>query len=108
MERVGIDTLAKVIESQHGGKSAFVRSVRVLKPKDDAKSDDRNAWDGVVHIFDLKDHATARRAYAWASPIMGSTKPRYFAVLHQGQIRGPGDAVTAAVAAVKRWGNARA
>jgi hypothetical protein len=99
MERVGLDTLAKVIESQHGGKGAFVRSVRVVKPKGD-----KNTWDGVVHIFNLTGHPTARRAYAWASPIQGSEAPRYFAVLHQGNVRGPGDAVTAAVAAIKRWG----
>jgi hypothetical protein len=99
MERVGLDTLAKVIESQHGGKGAFVRSVRVIKPKGD-----ENAWDGVVHVFSLTGHPTARRAYAWAAPIQGSKAPRYFAVLHQGGVRGPGDAVTAAVAAIKRWG----
>jgi hypothetical protein len=99
MERVAVETLAKVIESQHGGKGAFVRSILVAKPKDD-----RNAWDGVVHVFNLTGHPTARRAYAWATPIQGSKAPRYFAVLHQGQVRGPGDAVTAAVAAIKRWG----
>jgi len=38
------------------------------------------------------------------APIQGSKAPRYFAVLHQGHIKGPGDAVTAAVAAIKRWG----
>jgi len=26
-------------------------------------------WDGVVHLFDLKDHPRAKRAYAWSSPI---------------------------------------
>lgn len=99
MQSVSVETLAQVIESQHGGKGAFVRSVRVVKPKGDS-----NAWDGVVHVFNLTDHPTARRAYAWASPIQGSKAPRYFAVLHQGQVKGPGDAVTAVVAAIKRWG----
>jgi hypothetical protein len=26
-------------------------------------------WEGVVHVFDLKGHPTAARAYAWSSPI---------------------------------------
>jgi hypothetical protein len=40
------------------------------------------AWQGVVHVFDLKGHPTATRAYAWSSPIEGSTKRRLYAVLH--------------------------
>jgi hypothetical protein len=31
-------------------------------------------WEGVVHTFDLDDHPTATRAYAWSSPIEGSDK----------------------------------
>ena len=99
MERVSVDQLKAVIESQHGGKGSFVRSVRVLKG-----TDGRTGWDGIVHVFALKGHPNARQAYAWASPILGSTKPRYFAVLHQGQVRGPAEAVGAAVAAIRRWG----
>jgi hypothetical protein len=34
-------------------------------------------------MFDLAAHPTATRAYAWSSPIEGSTKRRFFAVLHQ-------------------------
>ena len=39
-------------------------------------------WDGVVHVFDLSGHPTATRAYAWSSSIEGSTKRRFYAVLH--------------------------
>jgi hypothetical protein len=38
-------------------------------------------WEGVVHVFDLEGHPKATRAYAWSSPIEGSTKRRFFAVL---------------------------
>ncbi len=99
MENVSVDLLKRVIESQHGGTGSFVQSLRVHKT-----NGDKTAWDGVVHVFDLKNHPQAKRAYAWASPIKGSKKPRYFAVLHQGAVRGPGEAVKAAVAAVKKWG----
>lgn len=99
MEAVGVDILKRVIEIQHGGSGSFLRSVRVHPPATNSL-----AWDGMVHVFDLKDHPKSKRAYAWASPINGSDKPRYFAVLHNANIRSPGEAVKAAAAAVQKWG----
>jgi hypothetical protein len=99
MKYVNTDQLKRVIESQHGGTATFVQSVRV-HPSGSNKVD----WDGVVHLFDLKDHPKARRAYAWSSPIQGSTKPRFFAVLHMGPVTGPVEAVRAAVTAIRKWG----
>lgn len=99
MEGVNTDLLKRVIESQHGGTGAFVQSVRVVKP-----ATAKDQWDGLVHVFDLRGHAQAKRAYAWAAPIKGSTAPRYFAVLQQGKIKTPIDAVKAAAAAIERWG----
>ncbi len=102
MKDSGAEALKRVIESQHGGSATFTRSVRVLPAKN--KQGD---WDGVVHLFDLKGHPKAKRAYAWSSPILGSTKPRYFAVLHMGQVAGPVDAVRAAAAAIRKWAEQR-
>ena len=59
-------------------------------------------WEGVVHVFDLAGHPNAARAYAWSSPIEGSDKRRFFAVLHMGAIRSPADAVRAAIVAEHR------
>lgn len=59
-------------------------------------------WDGMVHILDLQGHPTATRAYAWSSPIEGSEKRRFFAVLHMGGIKSPLDAVRAAIVAAHR------
>ncbi len=59
-------------------------------------------WDGIVHVFDLEGHPNATRAYAWSSPIEGSDKRRFFAVLHLGGIRSPVDAVRAAIVAEQR------
>jgi hypothetical protein len=42
---------------------------------------------------------TATRAYAWSSPIEGSTKRRFFAVLHTERISSPLEAVRAAIVA---------
>lgn len=95
-----LDQLKRVIESQHGGSAAFSQSVQLFKSKGEAR-----AWDGAVHVFDMKNHA-AKRAYAWATPIDGSTKPRYFAVLHGGKVTGPAEAVKAAADAIRKFGKA--
>ena len=56
-------------------------------------------WEGVVHVFDLEGHPTATRAYAWSSPIEGSTKRRFYAVLHVPPISSAAKAVRAAIVA---------
>jgi hypothetical protein len=93
----GIVELGRAIESQHGGTAALAQSVPVKRTHAGAV-----VWEGVVHVFDLKGHPTASRAYAWSSPIEGSTKRRFFAVLHQGPVKSPGDAVSAAIVAEQR------
>jgi hypothetical protein len=100
MQGVGAEQLKRVIESQHGGTATFVQAMRIVMPK--AVQAD---WDGIVHVFDLQNNPKAKRAYAWASSIQGSNKPRYFAVLHAGKVTDPIEAVKAAVGAIKKWGN---
>jgi hypothetical protein len=90
------DQLKRVIESQLGGVANFARSMRVA-PAGRQPSD----WDGVVHLFDLQSNPHSKRAYAWSSPIRGGQKPRYFAVLHSNRVKGPAEAVNAAVAAIR-------
>jgi hypothetical protein len=62
----------------------------------------KTVWEGMVHVFDLANHPTATRAYAWSSPIKGSTKRRFFAVLHQPPVDSPQAAVQAAIIAEHR------
>jgi hypothetical protein len=64
--------------------------------------DGATVWEGVVHVFDLTGHPTATRAYGWSSPIEGSDKRRFFAVLHMGGITSPLNAVQAAIVAEQR------
>lgn len=99
MESVSTTELKRVIEIEHGGASTFVKSVRVHQTRGNLAG-----WDGLVHVFDLKDHPKAKRAYAWSAPITGGAKPRFFAVLHMGQVTGPVAAVKAASAAINKWG----
>lgn len=55
-----------------------------------------------MHVFDLDGHPKATRAYAWSSPVEGSTKRRFYVVLHLGGIRSPLDAVRADIVAERR------
>jgi hypothetical protein len=55
-----------------------------------------------VHVFDLEGRAKATRAYVWSSPVDGSDRRRFYAVLHLGGIRSPLDAVRAAIVAEQR------
>lgn len=99
MDTVNAGQLKRVIEAQHGGTSTYVKSMRVHRARANT-----SGWDGLVHVFDLKNHAKAKRAYAWMSPISGGAKPRFFAVLHAGEVTGPVEAVKAASAAIRKWG----
>lgn len=89
--------LKAAIEHQHGGTATLVQSVPVKE-----KFDGATVWQGVVHVFDLKGNPKATRAYAWSSPIEGSAKRRFFAVLHIPPITGPIEAVRAAIVAEQR------
>lgn len=89
--------LQQAIEAQHGGRARFNSVVSI-----DEHHDGRPVWQGEVHMFDLEDHPKATRAYAWSSPLEGSDKRRFYAVLHLGGIRSPLDAVRAAIVAESR------
>jgi hypothetical protein len=91
------DQLKDVVERKHGGSAQFARSVPVRET-----FEGKAVWEGVVHVFDLVGHPTATRAYAWSSPIEGSTKRRFFAVLHTTRINSPLEAVRAAIGAEHR------
>ena len=99
MDEACAGQLKRVIESQHGAQSTFVKSVRVHRA-----AGNQTKWDGLVHVFDLNNHPKAKRAFAWSSPISGNSAPRFFAVLQMGQIATPIQAVKAASAAIQKWG----
>lgn len=89
--------LKQAVESQHGGTATLIQSVPVKET-----FGGKTVWEGTVSVFDLADNRNAKRAYAWSSPIEGSTKRRFFAVLHTGPIKSPVDAVRAAIVAEQR------
>ena len=89
--------LREAVENMHGGTATLAQSVPVIETFEGA-----TVWDGVVHVFDLAGNPKASRAYAWSSPIEGSTKRRFFAVLHIGKIDSPHAAIRAAIVAEHR------
>src|SRR5437588_12654739 len=97
MQQVEADQLKEAVENMHGGSATLAQSVPVRET-----FEGKTVWEGVVHVFDLAGHPIATRAYAWSSPIEGSTKRRFFAVLHQPPVDGPHAAVRAAVVAEQR------
>lgn len=89
--------LKVAVESQHGGTATLVQSVPIRET-----FGRETVWEGMVHIFDLVGHPKSNRAYAWSSPIEGSDKRRFFAVLHFPPIISPLEAVRAAIVAEQR------
>src|SRR5712671_6518019 len=94
MVEVEADQLKQAVEQMHGGSATLAQSVPVRET-----FEGKPVWEGVVHVFDLAGHPTAPRAYAWSSPIEGSTRRRFFAVLHTARINSPLEAVRAATVA---------
>ena len=99
MEDANAAQLKRVIQTQHGVASTFAKSVRVFR-----KTTGQADWDGVVHIFDLKGHPKANRAFAWSLRFGSGAQLRYFAVLQDAKIATPVQAVKAASAEIRKWG----
>jgi hypothetical protein len=101
MNEVSPSELRDAVERMHGCKATLAQSAPVSEV-----AGSRPVWQGVVHVFDLTGHPKATRAYAWSSPIEGSDKRRFFAVLHQGPVTSPLTAVRAAIIQEARsaWG----
>lgn len=97
MTGVAANELKRAVEVQHGCTAALAQSVPVKET-----FSGKTVWEGVVHVFDLTGHPKAKRAYAWSSPIEGSDKRRFFAVLHLPPITSPLEAVRAAIVAEAR------
>ena len=68
-----VDELRTAIERSQL-KASFVEDVVVVE-----KIGDKTVWQGSVSVSILRS-PKAIRAYAWSSPIEGSTKRRYYAV----------------------------
>jgi len=86
------EDLKQAAERLHHCQASFIEDAAVVE-----KFGEQTVWSGIVSVFSLKGHSQANRCYAWSSPIDGSTKRRYYAVLHISPVDSPEKAVRASI-----------
>ena len=84
--------LQEAVQKLHNCKAKFRKVVPVVE-----HFEGRTAWEGEVYVFDLMDHPTASRCYAWSSAVEGSDKRKFYAVLHVPPVISPVEAVRASI-----------
>lgn len=87
-----IQALQEAIERLHGCQATFRETVPVVE-----QYEGQTVWDGEVHVFDIKGHPTASACYAWSSPVEGSEKHKFYAVLHVPPVVSATEAVRASI-----------
>ena len=87
-----IKALQQAVEGLHGCKAKYKEKTHIKET-----FEGQLVWEGDVYIFDLKDHPTAKLAYAWSSPVKGSDKRKFYAVLHVKPVESAQDAVRASI-----------
>ena len=86
-----MDNLIKAIRNLHGCNASYSESVDVKE-----LFEGKTAWEGTVHLFNV-DHPDTDTCYAWSSPIEGSSKRKYYAVLKIPPVDSPEAAVRASI-----------
>ena len=88
-----LDDLRDVIRKLHGVESEHVESVPVREV-----FRGKTVWEGIVEVFDLRDHPEAPRVYAWTHDTDDPKEPkRHVTVLHIHPVASPFSAVRAAI-----------
>jgi len=93
------EDLRRAIERLHNCQASFLEDVAVVE-----MFGDKTVWSGIVSVFLIKNHPQTDKCYAWSSPIEGSTKRRYYAVLHIPPVDSPEKAVRASIVQDHRTG----
>lgn len=89
-----IEELQDVIRKLHGTESTHVETVPVVET-----FNGQTIWEGEVEVFDLLDHPTAPRAYAWSHDTDDPDNPRRsVTVLHIPPATTPHRAVQVSIA----------
>ncbi len=92
MNELPIPAFIEAIRETHGCDSVFTG----IHSRVTERIGGHTVWDGIVLIFYLDDHPTAKKCYAW------SVDGRVTAVLHEKPVASPHAAVRAAIAAEHR------
>ncbi len=88
MNELPISAFEDAIQATHGRRSEFRCRVPVRE-----EFEGETVWEVEVLVFELLDHPTAQRCYAW------SVASLITAVLHEGPVDSPRAAVRAAIVA---------
>lgn len=94
-----IKDLKRAVESLHNCVASHIEDVTIVE-----KYGSQTVWSGIVHIFKIEGHNKADTCYAWSSPIEGSTKRRYYAVLKIAPVDSPEKAVRASIVQDRKTG----
>lgn len=89
---IGMNEFRAAIEDLHNCSASFQQAVLVKE-----EFEGRAVWEGTVYVFELIDHPQTDKCYAWSSPIEGSTKRKFYAVLHIPPVDSPEKAVRASI-----------
>jgi len=88
-----LDELRDVIRKLHGAEPTHVESVPV---KETFRGE--TVWEGIVEVFELRDHPRASKVYAWSHDTADETNPvRHVTVLHVAPVLSAAMAVRAAI-----------
>jgi hypothetical protein len=88
-----LDELKAAIKRLHGVEATYLQSVPVKET-----FQGKTIWEGVVEVFELKDHPQTERVYAWSHDTDDPKKPkRHVTVLHIAPILSAEAAVRAAI-----------
>ncbi len=87
-----VEDLKRAVEHLHHCQATFLEDVAVVE-----MFGEEIVWGGVVSVFLIKGNPQTDKCYAWSSPIEGSTKRRYYAVLHIPPVDSPEKAVRASI-----------
>lgn len=99
MKNNDIEDISRAVERLHNCKVSYINDVAVIE-----KFGDKTVWEGIVHVFKIEGNPKADKCYAWSSAIEGSTKRRYYAVLHVPPIDSAVKAVRASIVQDKKVG----
>src|SRR3954451_18785266 len=99
-----IEELQEVIQRLHGSDSTHVETVPVVET-----FQGQTIWEGEVEVFDLHNHPTASRIYAWSHDTDDPEQPkRHVTVLHLPPAITPRKAVQVSIASDYREAQANA
>ncbi len=86
------DQIKRGVENLHNCSAVLQEVVSVKET-----FENEVVWEGSVLIFNLNGHPEADKCYAWASPVEGSEKRKFYAVLHIPPVDSPERAIRASI-----------